>query len=104
MTEDPTEIRPVTLAVSYRFRLWVLVLSVLGFGPRTTWTRGVWQIWATTPDGRRFLLKKFYDEDDARRAAEAFERQLTTEDPVRWARSKGSALLAAHLEELGRER
>lgn len=96
---DEPAAAPITLSVNYRFRLLLLLLSVLGLGRHPTWTAGVWQIWATTEDGHRFLVHRFYDEDDARAAADAYERQLRTEDPVVWARSKGCGTLAAHLEE-----
>jgi hypothetical protein len=103
--EQPDEVAPgaLTVSVRYRFRLLVLVLSVLGLGRHGSWTAGVWQIWVTAPDGRRFVVQRFYDEDDARATAAAYEAQLRTEDPSRWARSKGCGPLADHLEQLARD-
>ena len=64
---------------------------------------GSWEVWATTSDGRRFLLRDHLGESDASYITHAFEAQLREKgSPEQWARSKGFQALSMHLQRLSR--
>ena len=77
--------------------LLALVASLITLGSGGGLATVVWQVWAATGDGERFMVKQFSDEGTARYTIEAFESQLRVEDPVEWARSKDWVPLAEHL-------
>ncbi len=59
-----------------------------------------WEVWATTADSRRFMVKDLRSETNAREIAHAFTGQVREADAVEWARSKGFSALADHMQSL----
>jgi len=90
----------MTFDVVYERRVKEMLWSLLSVDTGGGWTSGVWQVWATASDGKRFLVKELLDDGTARYTVEAFEGQLREIDPVEWARSKGCDALADHLRQL----
>jgi hypothetical protein len=86
----------VTFDSEHRFSVLLTLVSLLG-ELSDGWASGVWTVWAETPDGKRFELRRFDDQGSARQTIEAYQGQLRLTGPVEWAASKGFTDLAAHL-------
>jgi hypothetical protein len=93
--------RPVlTFSVTHK-RSWPMtLLSLVTLDSGGDWTTGVWKVWATTADGRQFMLKSAGSDSYARQVIQAYIAQLADVDVAEWARSKGFSQLAAHVERL----
>jgi hypothetical protein len=91
------EVPALTFTTTRRLSVVDTVGSLLALEWGGPWSVSRWTIWAVTPDGERFQVRRVDDRASALQTIQAYEGQLRVMDPSDWAASKGVEELAARL-------